>query len=93
MANMLHVQIYPDLIRRRERVFRDRKHWDVYDDVDFRSRYRLRRATVMNIIDGLRDDIQLGHVWKESGSYPYSQVSALHSTQAVSRQYLEICMV
>ncbi len=61
MVNRLHVQIYADLIRRRGRVFRDREHRDVYDDVDFRSRYRLRCATVMNIIDGLRDDIQLGH--------------------------------
>ena len=56
----VHVQIHADLIRRRERVFRDREHRDIYDDVDFSSQYRLRRATVMNIIDGLRDGIQFG---------------------------------
>ncbi len=61
IANMLHVQINADLIRRRERLFRDREQRDVYDDVDCRGRYRLPRATVMNIIDGLRGNIQLGH--------------------------------
>ena len=35
----------------------DREHRDTYDDVDFRSRYQLRRDTVMNIIEGIRDDI------------------------------------
>ena len=41
---------------------RDRAHpLDAYDDVDFKSRYRLRRATVMDIIDVITDDIQSGH--------------------------------
>ncbi len=66
MANILHLQRYADLIRngalRRERVVRDRAHpLDAYDDVDFKSRYRLRRATVMDINDVIRDDIQSGH--------------------------------
>ncbi len=66
MANMLRVQRYADLIRnrglRRQGVFRDiADPLDAYDDVDFRSRYWLRRATVMGILGVIRDGIKSGH--------------------------------
>ena len=79
MVNMLHMQIYADLVRKRERVFRDREHRDVYDDVDFRSRYRLRLATVINMTDGLRDNIQLGHDGRNRYPTPTLNLRTLYS--------------
>ncbi len=54
MAGLLGVIYYNRVVQRamrRERIFRDHINpLDRYDDVDFRTRYRLRRETVMDII-------------------------------------------
>ena len=42
---------------RRERIFRDRNNaFDIYDDVDFRKRYRFSRQSVMQMIDEFKDE-------------------------------------
>ena len=43
---------------RRERVFRDRLNpLDIYDDTDFKNRYRFSRPVVLQLIDELSDDL------------------------------------
>eukprot|EP00745_Piridium_sociabile_P032193 TRINITY_DN54078_c0_g1_i4.p1 TRINITY_DN54078_c0_g1~~TRINITY_DN54078_c0_g1_i4.p1 ORF type:complete len:286 (+),score=33.99 TRINITY_DN54078_c0_g1_i4:34-891(+) len=54
---------------RRERVFRDRTNpFDIYDDVDLFSRYRFRRADIIDLCDVIADDID--HPLPRHGSLP-----------------------
>lgn len=44
---------------RRQRVFRDRLHpFDIYDDTDLISRYRMPRHVLMEVIDLIRDRVE-----------------------------------
>ena len=61
MAAILQVVWYANAARRalrRERVFRDRINpLDIYDDHDFKLRYRFSRVSAMYIIDEITPDL------------------------------------
>ena len=69
MANRL---VFNFLVRRhirRERIFRDRTNpLDLYDDVDLMSRFRFRRADILDLCDIIDDDID--HPLPRQGSLP-----------------------
>lgn len=67
MANRV---VYDLVLRRnlrRDRIFRDRTNpFDVYDDVDLYSRFRFRRADILDLCNVIEDDID--HPFQRKGS-------------------------